>query len=224
MSSVAIVPAGLTKFRDKLFPLTDFTKDEAGAVIDAVDGFSNAFRAVNGVRMFYCADELYLKAEREIPSEDYYEDYSQLENGVGMIRSLYEEAMRAIELSDAPEGQRRVSVATGYAAEPTISKIAAALMEKYSNLQITIYKIANKFFGESITVSGLLTGTDLYEQLRDKELYDELLIPSNMLRAEDDDFLCGMKRCELSERLGVPVTKAGCDGYELVDALLGIRY
>ena len=224
MSSVAIVPAGLTKFRDKLFPLTDFTREEAGAVIDAVDGFSNAFRAVNGVRMFYCADELYLKAEREIPDEDYYEDYSQLENGVGMIRSLYEEAMRAIELSDAPEGQRRVSVATGYAAEPTISKIAAALMEKYSNLQITIYKIANKFFGESITVSGLLTGTDLYEQLRDKPLYDELLIPSNMLRAEDDDFLCGMKRNELSERLGVPVTKAGCDGYELVDAMLGIRY
>ena len=224
MSSVAIVPAGLTKYRDKLFPLTDFSSEEAAAVIDMVDDFAAKVKASYGIRMFYCADELYLKAGREIPDEEYYEDYSQLENGVGMIRSLYDEARRAIDMSDAPDGERRVSIATGHAAYPTISAIADELKAKYSNLQITIYKIANKFFGESITVSSLLTGIDLYEQLKDKELSDELLIPSNMLRAEEDDFLCGMTRLELSERLGVPVIKAGHDGYELVDAIIGVKY
>ena len=224
MSSVAIVPAGLTKYRDKLFPLTDFSSEEAAAVIDMVDDFAAKVKASYGIRMFYCADELYLKAGREIPDEEYYEDYSQLENGVGMIRSLCDEARRAIDMSDAPDGVRRVSIATGHAAYPTISAIADELKAKYSNLQINIYKITNKFFGESITVSGLLTGIDLYEQLKDKELSDELLIPSNMLRAEEDDFLCGMTRLELSERLGVPVIKAGHDGYELVDAILGVKY
>ena len=224
MSSVAIVPAGLTKFRDKLFPLTDFTADEASDVIDTVDDFAAKVKAAYGVRIFYCADELYLKAGREVPNEDYYEEYTQLENGVGMIRSLYEEAMRAIELSDAPDGNRHVSIATGVAAYPTISKIADNLTAKYGNLQITVYKVENKFFGESITVSGLLTGVDLYEALKESELYDELLIPPNTLRAEEDDFLCGMTREELSTRLSVPVTAAGCDGYELVDALLGVQY
>jgi NifB/MoaA-like Fe-S oxidoreductase len=224
MSSVAIVPAGLTKYRDKLFPLTDFSANEAGDVIDMVDDFAAKVKAEYGARMFYCADEFYLKAGREIPDEEYYEDYSQLENGVGMIRSLYEEACRAIEMSDEPEKERHVSIATGDAAYATISDISDILVSKYSNLQITIYKITNKFFGESITVSGLLTGTDLYEQLKDKELFDELLIPSNMLRAEEDDFLCGMTRSELSDKLSVEVTKAGHDGYELVDAILGVRY
>ena len=224
MSSVAIVPAGLTKFRDRLYPLTDFTPEEACAVIDTVDEFAAKMREAYGVRMFYCADELYLKAGREIPSEDYYEDYSQLDNGVGMIRSLYEEAMRAIELSDKPEGERCVSIATAHAAYPTISAIADALMAKYENLKINIYKITNKFFGESITVAGLLTGIDLYEELKDKELYDELLISSSMLRRDDDDFLCGMTRSELSARLSVPIVATGCDGYELVDAMLGVKY
>ena len=224
MSSVAIVPAGLTKFRDKLFPLTDFTAEEAGAVIDTVDDFASKVKATYGVRIFYCADELYLKAGREIPSDEYYEDYSQIENGVGMIRSLYDEACRAIDMADAPSGVRRVSVATGVAAYPTICAISDKLMAKFSNLQIKVYKITNKFFGESITVSGLLTGVDLYEALKGEELYDELLIPPNTLRAEDDDFLCGMTREELSSKLSVPVTAEGCDGYELVDALLGVKY
>lgn len=224
MSSVAIVPAGLTKYRDKLFPLTDFSREEASSLIDMVDEFSGNFKAQNGVRMFYCADELYLKAGREVPDEEYYEDYSQLENGVGMIRSLYEEARRAIDMSEPPESERRVSIATGCAAYPTISAISDALMAKYPNLKINVYKIANKFFGESITVSGLLTGVDLHDALKDKELSDELLIPSNMLRAEEDDFLCGMTRRELSERLSVPITKSGHDGFELVDAILGVKY
>ena len=223
MSSVAIVPAGLTKFRDKLFPLTDFTPEEAGAVIDMVDDFAAKVKAAYGVRIFYCADELYLKAGREMPSEEYYEDYSQIENGVGMIRSLYDEACRAIDMADEPSKERRVSIATGAAAYPTICSIADKLMAKFPNLKIKVYKIINKFFGESITVSGLLTGVDLYESLKGEELYDELLIPPNTLRAEDDDFLCGMTREELSTKLSVPVTAEGCDGYELVDALLGIK-
>ena len=223
MSSVAIVPAGLTKFRDKLFPLTDFTPEEAGAVINMVDDFAAKVKAAYGVRIFYCADELYLKAGREMPSEEYYEDYSQIENGVGMIRSLYDEACRAIDMADEPSKERRVSVATGAAAYPTICSIADKLMAKFPNLKIKVYKIINKFFGESITVSGLLTGADLYEALKGEELYDELLIPPNTLRAEDDDFLCGMTREELSTKLSVPVTAEGCDGYELVDALLGIK-
>ena len=225
MSSVAVVPAGLTKFRDKLYPLTDFTAEEAACVIDMIDSVGEKHKEKHGTRLFYAADEFYLKAGREIPEADYYEDYSQLENGVGMLRSFRDEFGMAIEdaediLKDK-DVERNVSVVTGVAAYPMIERQISRLKQICPNLTVNIYQIINNFFGESITVSGLLTGKDMYDQLKDKPLGGELLIPQNCLRHGEDVFLCGMTVSELSKKLNVPVKATGSDGYELCEAVLG---
>ena len=225
LTSVSIVPAGLTKFRDGLYPLTDFTKEEAESVIDTVNAFGDEHKARTGTRLFYVADELYLKAERKIPSADYYEEYPQIENGVGMLRSFMDEFNIAIEdteqLSKIIENRRYVSIATSVASYGMVSALAEKIEAICPNLSIKVYKIINNYFGESITVSGLLTGKDIYEQLIGRELGDELLVPSNALRFGEDVFLCDMTLGELSEKLGVKISKSG-DGFELLDAILGI--
>ena len=225
MSSVAIVPAGLTKFRDKLYPLTDFTSDEAGEIIDMINSFGDAHKSKHGTRLFYAADEFYLKAGRQIPDADYYEDYPQIENGVGMIRSFSDEVgmatMDVAEFAVSPDRERCVSLVTGTASYPMIKEQADRLMAICPNLSVNIYEIVNNFFGRSITVSGLLTGRDICEQLDGKPLGEELLIPQNCLRHGEDVFLCGMTVGQMSERLGVPVRTSGSDGYELCEAILG---
>jgi NifB/MoaA-like Fe-S oxidoreductase len=225
MSSFAVVPAGLTKFRDKLYPLTDFTPEEASAVIDIINEYGEAQLKAGKSRTFFAADEFYLKAGRELPESDYYEDYPQIENGVGMLRSISDEFGMA--LSDLTSffkknlHGRKISVATGVAAYPFICEFSRRLEKICRGLQITVYKITNKFFGESITVSGLLTGKDIYEQLEGKPLYDELLVPENAIRQGENDFLCGMTLSELSEKLRVKVTCAPGEGYGLCEAMLG---
>lgn len=225
MSSVAIVPAGLTKFREKLYPLTDFTENEAADIIDTINSFGDAHKDKHGTRLFYAADEFYLKAKRDIPSADYYEDYPQLENGVGMIRSCSDEFGMALsdveELLENKDKKRTVSLVTGVASYDMITERVGRLKSFCPNLNVNIYKIINNFFGESITVSGLITGRDIFEQLRDKPLGEELLIPGNCLRHGEELFLCGMTVSQLSEKLGVPVRSSGNDGYELCEAILG---
>lgn len=222
MGSVSVVPAGLTKFRDKLYPLTDFTKEEAAEVIDTVDAFAERMLGEHGSRMFFVADEFYLKAKRPVPSAEYYEDYSQIENGVGMLRSFGDESEEAI--SDAEEMKSAnpvtVSVVTGVASYDEICEISARVRAKRPNMTIKVYKIINNFFGESITVSGLLTGKDIKEQLEGEPLGDALFIPRNALRHGEETFLCGMTVDELSRSLGVPVKIGGDDGYEFVRELL----
>lgn len=226
LSSVSVVPAGLTKFRDRLYPLTDFSAAEAGAVIDMIDAFAEEHRARFGSRLFFAADEFYLKAGKELPPAEYYEGYPQLENGVGMLRSFSEDFGIAEE--DAREylkrgiARRRVTVATGAAAYPFIEKLARRAEALFPSLSVSVVKIINRFFGESITVSGLLTGRDILDQLSGRDLGDEVLIPSNALRYPEEDFLCGMKLSELSEALALPVRPSGADGFEFLDALLGV--
>ena len=225
MTSVAIVPAGLTKFREKLYPLTDFTPEEASQIIDMINAFGEEQKAIHGTRIFYAADEFYLKSGREIPNGDYYEDYPQLENGVGMLRSCCDEFGMALEdvvdFSVSLTEPREISMVTGVASYETIKEQVAKLMALCPNLTVNIYKIINNFFGTSITVSGLLTGHDMLDQLKDKPLGQELLIPGNCLRHGEDVFLCGMTVDELSKALGVPVRNTGSDGYGLCEAILG---
>lgn len=225
MSSVAVVPAGLTKFREKLYPLTDFTAEEASDVIDMINSVGDKHKEEHGTRLFYAADEFYLKAGRKIPDAEYYEDYSQLENGVGMLRSCQDEFDMALEdvvdLLENKDVKRSVSIVTGVAAYPMIERQIDRLKRVCPNLSVNIYKIINNFFGESITVSGLLTGKDMYDQLKDKPLGEELLIPQNCLRHGEEVFLCGMTVKELSEKLCIPVRASGNDGYELCEAVLG---
>lgn len=227
LESVSIVPAGLTKYRDKLFPLEPYTPAEAAAVIDQVDAFAAECKAACGSRKFFCADELYLKAGRPLPDEEYYEDYAQIENGVGMITSLYAEFDREMPFLDEYlanyQPPRTVSVCTGVAAYPTIKAMAARLEAQVEGLTIHVYEIINHFFGETITVAGLLTGKDMAEQLIGKALGDALYVPENALRAGEDVFLDDMTPADLSAKLGgVPIMAGKNDGAEFIREMLGV--
>ena len=226
LTSVSVVPAGLTKFREKLFPLTDFTRDEARAVVDAINAFGEEHKKNHGTRLVFAADELYLKAGYPIPDADYYEDYPQIENGVGMLRSFADEfsvaAEDIAELTESVEGERTVTVVTGVAAYPTLCGVKGRIEALCGRVKVNVKKIINHFFGESITVSGLLTGKDMYEQLKDESLGDALLIPRNCLKHGEDIFLCGMTLEELSEKLGVEIRVVENDGFDFLDAVFGV--
>ncbi len=226
LASVSVVPAGLTKHRDGLYPLADFDTREACEVIDTVESFADEHFKKHGSRLFFLADEFYLKAGRPLPSEEYYEEYPQIENGVGMLRSITEEFKiaedDALEYAKALKKTRRVAIATGYASYGTISSMARTLASLSDKLEISVYPIKNNFFGESVTVSGLLTGKDIYEQLAGVISCDELIIPAVATRREERDFLCGMAVSELEEKLSVKIRLCENDGFDFVDAVFGI--
>lgn len=227
LSSVAIVPAGLTKHRGGLYPLSDFTREEACDVIDEVEKFATMQLSRFGTRQFFIADELYLKAGRPIPCEEYYEDYPQLDNGVGMLRLFTSEWGLAIEdIADMLKefsGNRTVTLVTAAAAYDMICTLADRLNSLCDGLDVRVKKIINNFYGESITVTGLLTGRDIYEQLSGTDLGDEVIVPENALRHPEEDFLCGMTLKELSKKLGVEVSAGSSDGYMLVRMILGLK-
>ncbi len=224
LEGIAIVPAGLTKYRDGLYPLSLFTPEECRAVIAQVSGYAERFLAEGGSRLVWCADEFYVRGGVPIPPPEYYEDFLQIEDGIGMLASFGEEAESGLRFTekapkDAPE--RVVSVATGYAAYDMISGFAKRAEEARGSLRVNVYRIRNDFFGETITVAGLLTGRDIAAQLEGKELGEALYFPANALRADGDLFLCGMTPAELSERLGVPAIPVKCDGAEFISVLTG---
>ena len=228
LRSCAIVPVGLTKHREGLYPLELFTPEECAAVIEQVNSFGEKCLAKYGTRLFYCADEFYVRSGLPLPEESYYEDYSQIENGVGMLTSLASEFQFELQfLEDCIKdfkGPRTVSIATGAAAYPHLSRLADALCQRVKGLTVKVYAIQNNFFGTSVTVAGLLTGKDVKEQLTGEELGDELLFPAVMLRADGDVFLDDMTPDELSKALGgIPVRACHNDGAELLYALLGMN-
>ncbi len=226
LGSVSIVPAGLTKHRDGLCPLSDFTAVEAGEVIDMIDAIANEQLEKHGSRQFFAADELYLKAGRELPPTEYYEDYPQIENGVGMLRSFVDEFFLGVDDIDgltAKEGaKRRVTVVTGVAAYPVISELCKEIERRYADVTVDVVRVENDFFGKSVTVSGLLTGKDIYEALRARTLGDVVLLPENCLRHGDGLFLCGMSVDELSQTIGAECRAVSTDGYCFLEAVLGI--
>lgn len=220
VASVSIVPAGMTKFREGLHPLTPFSREEAAGIIAEVELFARGCLSAYGSRIFYAADELYLEAGLPIPDAAYYEDFRQIENGVGMMASMQSEFDEAI--ADAADDGRTadLSIATGVAAYDFICGMAEAVMRKFPGISVRVYRIENRYFGTSITVAGLLTGKDLLEQLRDKPLGDKLILPACSLRHEEDLFLCGMSLDELSEQLGVKIAVCHNDGWEFFETLV----
>jgi Fe-S oxidoreductase, related to NifB/MoaA family len=222
LNSVSIVPAGLTKYREKLFPLMPYTVDECKQIIEQVQNFAEKCLEKHGERLFYCGDELYIKAGMRLPNPSEYDGYPQLENGVGMMASMYEEfeaELRNIDdYKDVP--YRQVSIATGAAAYEFISMLAEKLVKSTKNLSCTVYMIQNDFFGEEITVSGLITGQDLLNQLKYRALGERLYIPSSMLRHEQDMFLDNMTLKELSRALDIEIRPVPNDGAEFISALL----
>ncbi|MBQ8448237.1 MAG: DUF512 domain-containing protein, partial [Clostridia bacterium] len=224
VSSVSVVPAGLTKHRDGLYPLTPFSKEESAMVVAQVEAFAAACKSSLGSSVFYCGDELYLEAGLPLPDGEYYEGYRQIENGVGMISSMKDELAEALEAEEGDGRERSVSIATGHAAYGFICECAEKVRAKFPNVRINVYEIRNDFFGESVTVAGLVTGVDLLAQLAGKELYGELLLPANMLRHGGDLFLCGTSREEVCEKLGVEVVLCENDGYEFLDKIIGNKW
>jgi putative radical SAM enzyme (TIGR03279 family) len=223
ITSIAVVPVGLSKFRDGLYPLKSFDKNSSSEAIDIIEEFQNKFLEKYGSRKVFLSDEFFLSAERELPDFDYYEDFSQYENGVGMLRSITDEFEKALEIAEF-DGKRSVSIATGYSPFEQICKLASLASDKWENLDCSVYKIRNDFFGETITVTGLITATDLIAQLKGKELGDELLISSSMLRRDSDVFLDDLTVSDVEKALNVKIKAINNDGYELLDAILGIEF
>lgn len=219
---IAAVPVGLTKYRDGLADLDPFNPITAAETIDIIDRYGEECIKKYGSRRIYASDEFYLLAKRQMPDADYYGEFLQLENGVGLWALLLKEATDAIAEEEYKlEQKRKISVVTGVAAYPLITEIVDKCKQKWDNLECKVYKIKNNFFGEKITVAGLVTATDIKEQLKGENLGEELLIPAVMLRKEGDMFLDSITLNELSRDLGVKITPVDNDGYSLIDALLG---
>ncbi len=225
IDSVSIVPAGLTKYREKLYPLSAFTPDECRVVLRQVSTFGDECVRKYNKRIFFCSDEFYLKSGIPLPEYDYWEDFQQIENGVGMLSSFIHEAETAInDLSEEERVTARVvSIATGVAAYPTISALVAKIEEVCYNIHCKVYCIRNDYFGESITVAGLLTAADITSQLSDKDLGSELLLSRTTLRAEGDMFLDSVTPEQLSEQLNIPLRFVPQDGFAFVNAVLGLE-
>ena len=224
VNSVSIVPVGVTRFREGLYPLRPYRREEAAALVEQVEAFGRQCREKLGTTLFWCSDEFYLLAGRELPPEEYFEEFTQLDNGVGMLRLLRQEFLRALELAEPGEQGRLspFSIATGVSAAPFLAELTGLAEQRFPGLRGRVYPIVNRFFGETITVAGLVTGGDLTEQLRGRELGERLLIPASMLRAGERVFLDDVSLDSVERELKVPVTPVPQDGYELLDAMLGI--
>ena len=229
LRSVSVVPVGLSRYREGLFPLEPFTKDDAVKVLETIRRWQDRLFCEWGLHFIHASDEWYLLAEEPLPDAETYDGYLQLENGVGMLRLLKEEFREELERRQEQEKTaegcrpeaRRISIATGLLASGTVRELAGQIMKNRPQLEVTVIPVRNNFFGESITVSGLITGQDLIAQLKDKELGDGLLIPCNMLRSGENVFLDDVTVEQVIQELKVPVTVVDPEGADLVRAILG---
>ena len=221
LETVSCVPVGLTKYRQGLTPLRPFRREEAERVLDTVEAFAQKQFEKTGERVFYCGDEFYLLAGRELPPYSYYGEFKQLENGVGMMALMKREFLDA--LGDFPADGRALSrsVGTGKLAAPFLQMLVDEAKKKWHNLDIKVYPIENEFFGPLITVAGLITGGDLIRGLRGKALGDRLLIPRNMLKYHQDVFLDDLSVEQVEKELKVPVSVIETDGYSFLEGILG---
>lgn len=219
LRSVSVVPVGLSRYRENLYPLEPFTKEDAQKVLDTVKKWQDQLYPQYGLHFIHCSDEWYILAQQPIPREEEYDGYLQLENGVGMVRLLENEVLEDLSDRNPDDRKRRISIATGKLAAPFIRENISHIQKLYPGIEVNVYSIRNDFFGEMITVSGLVTGQDLKKQLAGRELGECLLLPCNMLRAGENVFLDDVTVEELEEELGVPVEVVDEDGASLVRAV-----
>ncbi|MCQ2539186.1 MAG: DUF512 domain-containing protein [Acetatifactor sp.] len=228
LESVSVVPVGLSKYREGLYPLESFEKEDAEEVIDLIEKYQKICFEKYGIHFIHASDEWYILAEREMPEEERYDGYLQYENGVGMTRMLLNEFQAEMEKRKAHDGfpcygpVGEMSMATGKLAYPYIKRMADAVMEAYPNIKIHVYCITNYFFGEKITVSGLITGQDLIAQLKGKELGSRLILPENIVRSGEDVFLDDLHVPDVEKALQVPLDIVKSGGYEFVDCVLNV--
>lgn len=227
LQSVSVVPVGLSKYREGLYPLESFTKEDAKEVLKIIHRWQKKIYKEHKIHFIHASDEWYILAEDELPSKKTYDGYLQLENGVGMIRLLLEEFQKQMKKNEKKEGFPnyqpcgRMALATGKLAYPYIQHMTQQMTEAYPNLEIMVYPIMNVFFGEQITVSGLLTGQDIMQQLKGKDLGERLLLPQNVLRSGEDVFLDDFTVSDMEKALQVPVNIVKSSGYDFVNTILG---
>lgn len=224
MESVSVVPVGLSKFRDGLYPLKPFDKESAEKTIDIIERWQKLIYAEHGIHFIHASDEFYLLAERELPEEERYDGYIQLENGVGMLRLLDTEVDEALAHAVPPEEipAQEIAIATGKLAFPSIKRQVKKITDRYPQVKAEVYELRNDFFGEMITVSGLMTGQDIMKQLQDKKLGSRLLLPVNMFRSGEEMFLDDVTRTDVQNTLQVSVDIVKSSGQDLVCAVLGL--
>ncbi len=217
--SLSVVPVGLTKFRDGLYPIEPFTKEDSNKIIDMVSEKQKDLLSKIGTRFVYLSDEFYINAQRELPKAPEYEDFPQIENGVGMIASMEEEFNEALKAGKPIENNKKTAIATGEISYNFIKSLVEKVKIRY-NIDIDVYKIKNNFFGGYVSVSGLLCGTDLISQLKGK-CFDRLLITKSMLKADEAVFLDDVTVEEVEEALGAKVCAVENDGYDFLNKVLG---
>ena len=224
VATCAIVPVGITKYRKGLYQMPPVTEKIAGEILDCVLPFSEECLRKYGTRLFFCADELFIKANRPLPEEAYYEGYAQLENGVGMLRSMENEFMSALAQMEPDTPCRPFSIATGCLAAPFLRELIETARTRCPAVQGTVYAIENHYFGTTIDVAGLVTATDIMAQLKGRPLGERLLIPANMLRHGGNVFLDDYTVEDVETQLGVPVMVSESDGFSLIDTIFEIEY
>ena len=222
LKSVSIVPVGLTKYRDGLYPLEPFTKEDAREVLSVIHRWQEKIYQEHGIHMIHAGDEWYVLAEEDVPEEARYDGYLQLENGVGMMRLLFNEVQEALSAVTGAGRQRELSLATGRLMYPYIGKILEEIRKKFPNITTHLYAIRNDFFGERITVSGLITGQDLTGQLKGQPLGERLLLPCNMLKIGEPVFLDDFTLEEVENSLQVKTDIVKSSGQDLLDAVIGV--
>ena len=221
VNMTAIVPVGLTRYRENLYPLVPYNKETAGQTIDIIEKMGDECVKKHGRRIFFPGDEFYLLAEREIPSPEFYEDFSALEDGIGMIAYLTDDVGWKLEELDADESLcHKVTIACGEGVFPYMKRIMSMINEKFPNITINTRAIKNNFLGGGVNVSGLVTGGDLIDQLRDDDLGDRLIITSSMLRFENDLFLDDVSTDDVERELGVTLVPVNNNGNDLVEAVI----
>ena len=220
MESVSVVPVGLSKYRDGLYPLEPITAEDAAKTIDIIEKWQKKVYAEHGIHFIHASDEYYILAGRELPEEERYDGYIQLENGVGMIRLLTTEVHEALDELEGDEEKEELSIATGKLAAVYLAGFLEEIKKKFPNRKVHLYPIRNDFFGEMITVAGLITGQDLIAQLKDKPLGSRLLLPECMFRSGEEVFLDDITRQEVENALQVPVNIVKSSGQDFVNAVL----
>ncbi len=216
VESVSVVPVGITAHRHGLADLKGFDATSSDSVISQVETWQKKFKKERGINLVYLADEFYLMANKPFPSYDDYDGFAQIENGVGLCASLIYEFDDALSLSNTTTPKIRKTIATGYSSYPVIK----SLVEKLEGELIEIIPIKNNFFGEKITVSGLLTGNDIINQLKSKNLGDILLLPSSLLKHDEQVLLDDITLKDIERELNIKIETVANNGYELLDALL----
>ena len=225
VQSIAVVPVGLTRYREKLTPLRGFFPQEAVEVVKTMERWGEYFCKEYGTRTAYASDEFYILAGKDFPPYEFYEDFAQLENGVCMMTLMqhdFTQALKEAQLEQSPAAHR-CTIATGQLAYPMMQNFAERVQQAFPQVQVQVKKIRNDFWGPTITVAGLITGQDLLAQLEGLDLGSELLIPANMLRHEQDRFLDDLTLEQVQETLGVPVLPVENDAFELLARMLGSR-